>query len=300
MEKILEPPSTATLVRAMEDNRCTLCTLFARLPGAELHDAPDVLQVTTNEPFSVFNTVHRAQFAPKDVDTAIEAAKTRARARGVRLMWLVGPSTRPADLGDSLQAHGFVHEEDIFGMATDLSRLPDDRELPAGVEIREATGEQDLRTWSTTMVSAFGMPESVVDTYIQWLLPLTTQEHSPVHLYIGWLDGVAVATQLLVLGAGVAGIHYLGTLPSARGRGVGGAVCLNTLREGRARGYRIGVTEAETMAVGTCRRLGLKEYYTVSVYIWKGDATGGRAGRRSRTKAIASAIRRARPAGDRP
>ena len=85
MVGILEQPSTSALVRAMKDNRCALWSLFARLPGGEVHDGPDALRVITNEPFALFNSVHRAQFAPAEVDAAIEAAMARARARGVHL-----------------------------------------------------------------------------------------------------------------------------------------------------------------------------------------------------------------------
>lgn len=212
----------------------------------------------------------------------------------MRLTWFVGPSSRPAGLGDSLRAHGFVHDDDIFGMAMDLSQLPDGVRLPPGVEITEATDEKDLRTWCDTMVAAFGMPAAIAETYLRQLLALSPDERSSVHLYIGWLDHVAVATHLLILGAGAAGIHYLGTLPSARGRGVGGAICLNTLREGRARGYRVGVTEAEPMAVGTCHRLGFKDYYQASMYLWKGERMRQITGRRSWKESIASAVDRTR------
>ena len=295
MEKDLtDQPSTSALVKAMEDNHCALFSLFARLPGAEVYDGSDVLRIITNEPSAVFNTVHRARFAPAEADAAIEATIAEARSRGVRLLWFVDPSTRPADLADSLQAHGFVHDEDIFAMAMDLSGLPDDRPLPPGVEITEAIDEQDLETWCSTMVAAFALPETVGKAYLRWLLALSPEERSSVHLYLGWLDHVAVATHLLILGGGAAGIHFLGTLPAARGRGVGGALRLNTLREGRAKGYRIGVTEAEPMAVGTCHRLGFKDYHTVSTYIWRGDDVEGTTGRRSRRMTIASALRRVR------
>lgn len=284
MEEILEQPSTSALVRAIEDNRCALWSLFARLPGAEIHEGPDALRVITNERLPEFNTVHRARFAPTEVDAAIEAAMARARARGVHLMWFVGPSTQPADLGDSLKAHGFVHQQDVVGMAMDLLNLPDRMPMPSGVEIREATDEQDLRTWCGTMVAAFGMQDAAAEPYLRWLSVLGPAERSSVHLYLGWLDHVAVATHLLVLGAGAAGVHFLGTLPAARGRGVGGAICLNTFWEGRARGYRVGVTEAEPMAVGTCHRLGLTDYYKASAYIWWC--------RRPWKRAIASAVHR--------
>jgi hypothetical protein len=295
-ERILEHTSAEELLTAAEDNRGALWSLFARLPGAELHDGPDGLWVVTDRPFPVFNTLHRCRVATEDVDAAIDAAKARARARGVPLMWFVGPSTRPRDLGTTLQAHGFIHREDWVGMAMDLSQLPDAGPLPPGVEITEAIDEQDLRIWCRTMVGGFRMSEAVIDTYVRWLGALTPEDRSLIHLYIGWLDGVAVASHLLVLAAGVAGIHFLATLPAARGRGGGSAICLNTPLEGRARGYEVGVTEVEPMAIGLCHKLGFSDYYTASTFIWRDEGNGGGRGGRSWTKALSSALRRARAA----
>jgi GNAT superfamily N-acetyltransferase len=268
VEKLLEMPSKPGLVSAAEDNGCALWSLYARMPGAEIHDGPNGLLVITNERIPDMNTIHRARFAPAEVDTAIEAAVARARARGVHLMWYVGPSTRPAGIEATLRAHGFVYHQDLVGMAMDLAQLPDRAPMPPGLEISEVTGEQDLRTWCRTMVLAFSMPESSAGAYVRWLRALRSEDRSAVQLFLGRLDGVAVATHLLILGAGVAGVHFLGTLPAARGKGVGSAICHNTLRAGRDRGYRVGVTEAEPMAVGTCHRQGLQDCYTASTYIW--------------------------------
>jgi GNAT superfamily N-acetyltransferase len=291
MKTILEPASAAFLSE-LEDNRCELWSLFSRLPGAEIHDQPDSLQIVTNEPFGIFNTVHRAQFAAAEADAAVEAAIARARARGVRLMWFVGPTTRPARLATTLRAHGFVHDSDALGMAVDLAQLPEAMPLPPGLEIAEATSEEDVRTWCKTMVAGFGMGGGVADSCLRWLLGLDAADRSSVHLFLGRLDGVPVATHLLVLGSGSAGIHFFSTLPEARGRGVGGAVCLNTLREGRARGYEVGVTEAEGPAVGTCHRMGFRDYYRVSVYMWRDGATSAPRGRIPWKRAIAAAARR--------
>jgi GNAT superfamily N-acetyltransferase len=293
MERMQGLPATGTLIRAMEDNRCGLCSLFARLPGAEGHDGPDGLWVMTNDPFAAVNTVHRAQFGPTNVDSAIEAAKARGRARGIHLMWFVGPSTRPSDLATSLEAHGFVHDEDIVGMAMDLSQLPDEVPMPSGFEISEAHDEQELKTWCTTMVAAFQMPKTAVETYFRWVLALSPKERSSVHFFIGRLDGRPVATHLLVLAAGVAGVHFLGTLPAARGRGIGSVMCHNTFLVGRTWGYGVGVTEVEEPALGTCHRLGLTDYYTVSTYIWSGQETSKGESKRSWRNALASTARRA-------
>ena len=99
--------------------------------------------------------------------------------------------------------------------------------------------------------------------------PISPAERSSLALYLGWLDGEAVASSLLVPGAGVAGIYCVATLPAARRRGIGSALALRALLEGRARGYRAGVLAAEEAGVGLYRRLGLQEYCKIGCYLWE-------------------------------
>jgi ribosomal protein S18 acetylase RimI-like enzyme len=78
-----------------------------------------------------------------------------------------------------------------------------------------------------------------------------------------------VATSELVLGAGVAGIYGVATIPEARRQGIGTTMTLTALREARALGYRVGVLSTGGKGSPPFRvyqRIGFREYCNLGGY----------------------------------
>ena len=80
------------------------------------------------------------------------------------------------------------------------------------------------------------------------------------------IDGVAVAAAALFVGAGVAGIYNVCTVPEARGRGIAGAVTAAALDEGAARGCRLAVLGSSEMGYPVYRRLGFRDVSRLRSY----------------------------------
>lgn len=278
MSEILQDLSTPALGTAIEANVFEFYALFRHWPQAEIHDEPEMLWSITELPFSMFNAILRAQLLPGRVDAAIEAAIARGRSRNVPMMWWTGPATQPADLGASLQAHGWVHDGDSPGMAVDLWSVRADRPAVPGLVIEPVIGTEPLRTWCQTYADGFGMPDFVGAAFSDFFFCLGPEEHSWVRHYMGWLDGEPVATSTLLLGAGVAGIYNVATLPHARRRGIGSAMTLEPLQQAREMGVRVGVLEAAEMGIGVYRRLGFQECCRLGHYVWTGEQAGGGVG----------------------
>ena len=78
-----------------------------------------------------------------------------------------------------------------------------------------------------------------------------------------------VATSLLYLDGGVAGIYNVATLPQVRHLGIGSALTLALLLQARSWGYRIGTLQSSQMGLQLYRRLGFREYCTFQAYFWE-------------------------------
>src|SRR5437588_294535 len=78
--------------------------------------------------------------------------------------------------------------------------------------------------------------------------------------FLGRLNGKPVATAKLFVGAGVAAVHHVVTLPEMRRRGIGTAMTLRVLHDARAMGYRVGVLTASPDGLGSYRRIGFRDY----------------------------------------
>jgi hypothetical protein len=123
MSAILQDLSVPALVEAIDANLCEFWASFGRVPECEAQHDPEMLRVITPIPHPMFNGVFRARLSPRDIDAKIDVTLACFQSRHVPLLWWTGPSTRPADLGEHLEAHGLIRLDqpglpaDIPGMA---------------------------------------------------------------------------------------------------------------------------------------------------------------------------------------
>src|SRR5262249_2356819 len=226
-------------------------------------------------PFPWCNGVFRAHLAPQEKDLKIAATLTHFKSRHLPMMWWTGPSTRPTDLGERLQAHGLQHAEDAPGMAVDLRALTEELPTPSGLTIEPVGDVETLRRWLRPFALGFEFPDFAANAFFDCYVSLGFSPQGPLRHYIGWVEGEGVATSSLFLGAGVAGIYNVAAVPAVRRQGIGLAVTLAPLRAARDLGYRVGILHSSQMGFNVYRRLGFQEYCKVSQYVWPGDTERG-------------------------
>ena len=278
MSEILQDLSEPSLKAAIEANLFELMLMFRHWNQAEIHNDPDMIWSITDIPFARFNSILRSQISEGCIDAAIETAITRCKSKKVPMMWWTGPSTRPADLDKYLLAHGFTHKGDQPGMAADLFHLRKGPPEPPGLVINKVTDLKTLQKWCTVFGAGFKLPEFARDAFLDFNSDIGFNSQVPLLNYIGWLNEEPVATSTLLLGAGVAGIYNVATIPDARRKGIGYAMTLKPLQEARARGYRVGVLYASEMGVNVYIKMGFKEYCKIGQYKWEEEPANHSAG----------------------
>jgi ribosomal protein S18 acetylase RimI-like enzyme len=154
-------------------------------------------------------------------------------------------------------------------MALDLGKLDADPPLPEGFTVQQVNDDESLQQWGQVCAQGFGMPAFVGEGLSDFMRYV---DQETIRAYLGRLDSVPVATSLLVLAPGVAGMYNITTLPEARQKGIGARMTDLPLLEARARGYRAAILHASVMGESVYRSLGFEKYCKIDQYIWSPKA----------------------------
>lgn len=260
--------SDAGLAAAVEENTVAYWRVCApRLPGGAFHDDPDLIWFTTE--FSSapwFNQVLRTRFAPEEAETRIDETLAMFDERGHPMLWSVEPTNQPADLEARLQQRGLERAGGVLSsMAIDLATLPE-RTQPAEFQIERVDDPRSLERWLQAYVEGFGMAEAAARPFFNLYRTIGFHEDSPFRHYVGTLNGETVASSTVFLGAGVASIWHVGTVPRARRRGIGAAMTLAPLLDARGIGLRIGVLGASDAGLSVYEQLGFQTFGRIVQY----------------------------------
>lgn len=261
---LLQDLSDAAITNFIEKSLEAFPVYVTRSLGGTIYDTPDLLHLMNVIPLDSFNGVFRSIFTTASADTRIEAVVSTFRRHHLPLAWQLGPSSQPSDMGQRLLAHGFTHEEDEPGMALDIQRMHENFPTPAGLDIQMVNDLPTLRQWVDTWL--FAAPDTVIPIYQSVHARLGIGPRKPWQYFIGLLQGKPVATSGMFFAAGIATVHTVVTLPKARNRGIGAAMTLAVLREARQRGYRYAILTASPYGERIYRRIGFRDYCTISRY----------------------------------
>jgi ribosomal protein S18 acetylase RimI-like enzyme len=261
MSIILNDFSTDALTAAIKANLFEYYEYLGRSPKAELHEDSLMKWVFTGIPYSFLNNVIRTQLTADNVDDVIQQTLAGFRVRNItKLSWWTEQGTQPINLGEHLVTHGLTYEQGAPGMAVDLLGR---REvlIPAGLTIKRVEDEE--------AAIGFGLPEPSESICFDLFAGLGFD--LPLNNYVGYISGEPVATAELFLGAGVAGIYWVSTVPEARHKGIGSAMTQEALRQAREMGYHIGILHSSEQGIDVYRMLGFVEKCRMSHYVWTSE-----------------------------
>src|SRR5207249_7229187 len=124
------------------------------MPGAKVDSGPDMLRVKTGLPHELLNGIFRAHIPEDDPQAAIDAVLSDFLAERIPMMWWVGPSTEPRNLGTYLENCGLDHAGELSGMAIDLDALLSHLSPPPELSIEPVRDEDTLDRKSTRLNSS--------------------------------------------------------------------------------------------------------------------------------------------------
>ncbi|HEX6213212.1 MAG TPA: GNAT family N-acetyltransferase [Vicinamibacterales bacterium] len=266
MAGILADFSPASTAAAVEANLFSLFDLLKTWPRLEMHDDGACRWTLSHLPFPLFNSVVHARFAPDTADAAIEARVRACSDRNVPMLWWTGPSTSPPDLGERLERRGFLLEP-ALGMVGDIDYIGA-QPSPAVIEVEPVCNTATLATWSRVLCNSFGAPQTFGDAFADLVAAVGLGPSSPFRHFLGVVNGEAVATCSLFVGAGVAGIYDVGTLPERRRQGIGAAITRAAVAEAAAAGYRIAILHSSALGAAMYRALGFNAVCAIGQYVW--------------------------------
>lgn len=269
---ILSHASESDLAAAVQENLFALFRAMAStLPGGEVEENDKLGRHHTSPSSPMFKGVWRTRHAADDVDEAVEQTLAWFKARNAPyVFWWIDPGTRPTNLPERLQAHGFEPNfVDDPGMAADLHTLREEVPTPDGLRIVQAADKETLEGWREAFYTSFDIPSWAGQAWVDATLRIGPAQ-APWQLYVGYLHDKPVASSILFNGAGVASVYGIGTIKEARRMGIGSAITVRSLLDARAQGYRFAVLISTEDGFPLYQRLGFRELdCRIGRYLWR-------------------------------
>lgn len=163
-----------------------------------------------------------------------------------------------------LESRGFGLGETMPAMGIDLERVMR-VELPEGCACMEV-GPEDDGAWADAFSAGYELPRPVGGLFGPKAASRSSLADA-VHYYAIVRDGAMIATSILLLEGGLAGVYGVSTLPAHRGRGLGACATAHALSEGRRLGCRTGILQSSAMGESVYRRLGFSSFGALPIYV---------------------------------
>ena len=170
----------------------------------------------------------------------------------------------PEDFADRELLHqlGIFRSGKWAGMAYDLDGLPESMPVFEGAEVKTVIGEEAFSLWLQLAEDALFGGERL-DRGLFENLGRTGR----ATYFLGYKHNLPVATSMLYVSSGVAGIYCVSTTKPHRRNGVGRAVTLAPMFKAQKMGCRLCVLQATPMGEPVYRKIGFKHYGSLGKFI---------------------------------
>ena len=258
------PYSRNDAVAYIEANLEDFSLSFRSLPGARSYIGQDVKWVYCGA--DGLNRVLGVHLAESEADERVEAVLSIYRSLNAGCQWFLGPSTRPANLGERLLRRGLIRRGDWAGMAADLTLPAASVPAAPGVEVVEVADTASLRLWARVACRGFGMPEAAWQAFEDVVVMRGIGPGLPWRHFLAYHEGTPASTASLYGENGLCGLYYISTVPEARRRGCARAATLAAMHAAREMGYQVATLQATPAGAQVYSQIGFERFCTLVFY----------------------------------
>jgi predicted GNAT family acetyltransferase len=151
-------------------------------------------------------------------------------------------------------------------MAVDIGRLAGTALPPGYGFARIGTGSEGA-AWADTLAVGYGLPHGLARRFSPECLDADMAPDAEVQFFAVVRDGRTVATSLLFLADGLAGIYCVATLAEERGKGLAAHATAEPLRAAARQGYRVGILQSSTAGHSVYLGLGFEDVGGVPLFV---------------------------------
>jgi GNAT superfamily N-acetyltransferase len=169
-------------------------------------------------------------------------------------------------ISEVLTSRGFSKIEPMPAMAVDLTSL-EPTKPPEGYDFVKVSSAVDGTEWANVVAAGFQLPRGLARLLSPEVHGASTEPDAQVQFFGIQCGGKMVATTMLYLANGLAGIYCVATLPEERGKGLGAHVTAEALRVAKRLGYGVGVLQSSAAGHGVYLALGFRDFESVPMFI---------------------------------
>ncbi|MCA9286370.1 MAG: GNAT family N-acetyltransferase [Phycisphaerales bacterium] len=238
-------------------------TFRALLHGPGTTIDPNFIRLLTNEPHPFGNLAVVAE--RNDPDVTRQAIEPLCAAGCPAAVAFPGTPVSPA-VESLLASRGFAPHAAMPAMAVDIDRLAPTA-LPAGYSFVRTSDDAAGAAWTECFAVGYELPLAVARYFSPMAAPGHSAPEASVQFFAVLKDHAPVATSMVYLADGLAGVYCVATVPEERGKGIGAHVTAQALRAVQQLGYRVGVLQSSEMGESVYRRIGFETFGGVPLYV---------------------------------
>jgi hypothetical protein len=165
-----------------------------------------------------------------------------------------------------LRSLDFVPHQPMPAMAVDIDRLPA-VQWPVGCSFdRVGNDGAEHDAWSRAFAEGYELPIAVANAFAPRVTDLDLAPKAQAQFFAVRKAEKTIATSMLFLEHGLAGLYCVSTIPSERRQGLAACVAVETFRRARNLGYRVGVLQSSPAGYYIYKRLGFADFGNVDLY----------------------------------